>query len=168
MNKKNLTIIILALVIVGVATWWLLKYSPRAQENKLRQVVNQELSGAAVGKEPVGGEEIIAGTWKLVSLVKNGEMVDLLNYDSQITFTGDAISGKICNNLNGQFTVVEGSNIVANGGIMSTKMACEAGLMDVENIILSGLEKGIGYGLSANTMTLTGGNGEVIGLVKAE
>ncbi len=168
MNKKNLTIIIVLALVIISAGWWLLKYSPRAQENKLRQVVNQELSGVAVDKEPVGGEETITGTWKLVSLVKNSEMIDLLNYDGQITFTGDVISGKICNNLNGQFKIVEGSNIIANGGIMSTKMACETNLMEVENIILSGLEKGIGYGLSANTMTLTGGNGEVIGLVKAE
>ncbi len=167
MNKKNLTIIVLILVIAA-AGWWFLNYSSWAQEKKLAKVINQELSGVAIEKEPVGGEETIAGTWKLVSLVKNNEMIDLLNYDSQIAFTGDVISGKICNNLNGQFTVVEGNNLVANGSIMQTKMACEANLMEVENIILSGLEKGIGYGLSANTMTLTGGSGEVIGLVKAE
>lgn len=167
MNKKSLTIIVLILVIAA-AGWWYLNYSSWAQEKKLAKVINQEMSGVAIEKEPVGGEETIAGNWKIISLVKNNEMIDLFNYDSQIAFTGDAISGKICNNLNGQFTIVEGNNIVANGGIVRTEMACEANLMEVENIILNGLEKGIGYGLNANTMTLTGNNGEVIGLVKAE
>ncbi|HNW55584.1 MAG TPA: META domain-containing protein [bacterium] len=167
MGKKALIITSSLILVVAIAAgWWFLNYSPSAKELKLVKAVNREMSGEATKNLPVGGEETITGNWQLFSLVKDGQLTDLSSYNGQISFDNNLFSGKICNNLNGKVNLVEGSSIVADGLISSTKMACEWELMDVENILLSGLNKGIGYGVANDVLTLTASNGEVIGFTR--
>lgn len=172
MNKRLIWLLVVLVITALCLGGWLImqRHQQKAQlSGQIERVINQELSGNVVEKSAVStvNNPLAGQSWKIVSLVDGQEVIDLTDYDRRIEFTDDQVSGVICNNFSGQYKVTDGDNVVANGPLMSTKMACEPNLMMVEDVFLQGIANGFGYGLDeAGFLTLTSGNGSVLGFAK--
>lgn len=172
MNKKLLWLFGGLLIVVLALNAWLLvwpKTAPVINGDQVEAIINQEIAGEVVAKPAlVGVDNPLAGhSWRVVSLADGQEMIDALDYDLIISFTDQQISGRICNQFSLPYKLVDGDNLVANGSLTSTEMACAGDIMKIESVFFVAVQKGFGYNISdSGDLTLTSGDGQVIGLVK--
>ena len=174
MNKKLLWLFGSLLVVVLILNVWLIfqpKSSPAVLGDQVEEIINKEIAGEVIDKPAlVGVDNPLAGhSWRVVSLVSNQEIVDLVDQNLLVEFSENQISGKICNHFSVSYKLVEGNNLVADGPLTSTEMVCEADIMKVETAFLTGIQKGWGYDTNdSGSLALVNGSGEVIGLVKVD
>lgn len=172
MNKKLLWLFGSLLIVVLALNIWLLvwpKASPVINGDQVEAIINQEIAGEVAAKPAlVGIDNPLAGhSWRIVSLADNQEIIDALDYDLIISFTDQQISGRICNQFSLPYKLVEGDNLVANGTLTNTEMACSSDIMKIESVFFVAVQKGFGYNISdSGNLTLTSGDGQVIGLIK--
>ncbi|MFI9150682.1 META domain-containing protein [Streptomyces sp. NPDC053367] len=77
------------------------------------------------------------------------------------------LSGSLgCNRVNAEATVRDGR--ITLGSLATTRMMCEASLMNTERSIERVLDGGVDYRIDARTLTLTSENGESLTAVAAE
>jgi hypothetical protein len=171
MNKKLIWLAgILAIVSVGLSTWsWLDRRSSTNLEGQVEEIINQELSGDVADKpaDVVIGDQLL-GSWQIVSLTDGQqEMFDFSGNDVQIEFNEGVLGGRICNSFGGNYKVVDEANLVADGPIAHTEMACDDQLMKLEDVFIRGMERGWGYGISDNNiLALVSSDGWIIGLMR--
>ena len=174
MNKKLLWLFGSLLVVVLALNVWLVvwsKTSPVINGDQVEDIINQEITGEVVAKPAlVGVDNPLAGhSWKIVSLADGQEMIDAFDDDLTISFSDQQITGRICNQFSLPYKLVAGDNLVANGPLTNTEMACTADIMKIESVFFLVVQKGFGYNISdSGDLTLTGGDGQVIGLVKGD
>ena len=173
MSKKSiwLIVVLVAIVIAILAVWLTVsqRQRPAVLGNQVEEIINQELSGQPIDKAAVSGtvNPLANQSWQIVSLVDNQEVIDLTDYNRQLTFTNQQLSGSICNQFRGQYKLIAGDNLIADGPFITTEMACEPDLMKVESVFLAGLQDGWGYGINeSGSLALVNGQGAVIGLTK--
>jgi len=172
MNKKLLWLFGGLLIVVLALNVWLLarpKASPVINGDQVEEIINQEVSGEVVARPAlVGVDNPLANrSWKIVSLADGQEMIDALGYDLVVSFTDQQVSGRICNQFRAPYKLVDGNNLVADGSLTSTEMACAGDIMKIESAFFLTIQKGLGYNLSnSSNLTLTGGDGQVFGLIE--
>ncbi len=85
--------------------------------------------------------QFMKDSWKIMKIQKiGGESQDLSALNLTLDFDGKTMTGKVCNNLNGTYTVAD--NMVTFGPVVSTKMFCEGLPGEVESALSAGFEKG--------------------------
>jgi len=81
--------------------------------------------------------QFMNGSWKIKSMQQpGGNPEDVSMFDLTLSFDGERMTGKVCNNLNGTYTVED--NLVKFGPVMSTKMFCEGLQGEAETALNSG------------------------------
>ncbi|GEM_PF-2303609 len=82
---------------------------------------------APAGETPVGKMsmgQFLTGSWKIKSMQRiGGAALDISSSDFTLSFDGEKMSGKVCNVMNGPYTVED--NLLTFGPIAQTKMFCE-------------------------------------------
>lgn len=87
--------------------------------------------------EKMSMAQFMNGSWKIKSMQKaGGSPEDVSMFDLTLSFDGETMSGKVCNNMNGTYTIED--NLVKFGPVMSTKMFCEGMQGEVETALSSG------------------------------
>jgi len=87
--------------------------------------------------EKMSMAQFMNGSWKIKSMQKaGGSPEDVSMFDLTLSFDGEKMSGKVCNNLSGTYTVED--NLVKFGPVMSTKMFCEGLQGEVETALNAG------------------------------
>ncbi len=173
MSKKLLWLFGSLLIIVLILNAWLIfqpTSSPAILGDQVEEIINQEIAGEVADKPALIGvdDPLLGHSWKIVSLVDGQEIVDAIDYDLRINFLENQISGKICNQFSASYKLVDGNNLVADGPLTSTEMACEGDIMKIESILFQLIQKGLGYSVAeSGVLTLTGGDGQVIGLIES-
>lgn len=106
--------------------------------------------------------QFMTGSWKIKSMqLIGGQARDVSSSDFMITFDGEKISGKICNSMNGPYTVED--NAVKFGAVAMTKMFCEGLPGEVEAAFAARLnEQGYTAGKSGENLTLVGSSAFVL------
>lgn len=88
--------------------------------------------GAIVG----GGHDPLTGIWRIDGV--DGHPVRLRQVPT-LTFAGDRVSGRICNNFNGAYLVARGT--LTTREIIGTQMACIGGATEVETAVVAALRR---------------------------
>lgn len=100
--------------------------------------------------------------WRLDGISTGTDAVSSTLAGTEITATfGDdgTLSGSGgCNTYNTTYAV-DGEELTVDGGIMSTKMACEQDVMDQEAAFLAALAETSSYEIQGSTLTLSDANG---------
>ncbi len=105
-----------------------------------------------------GGLNLEGTTFRLASF--NGkEIPQGENYT--LSFEGGSVSAKFCNNMGGDYALENG---IFSGLIISTLMYCATpeGLMDMESAFSKIVMDGANLSLSGSTLTLAGGDTEMV------
>jgi heat shock protein HslJ len=87
---------------------------------------------------------IVGKRWNIVSLDGN-----LINSPGYITFSRGAVSGKLCNNFSGNYTI--DWDTFSAPSIITTEMYCSTDIMPVENVFQL---HGATYSLSGDYLTI--------------
>jgi heat shock protein HslJ len=96
---------------------------------------NAEKPVAPEGKMSMG--QFMTGSWKMKSIqMVGGQARDVSALGLTAKFDGEKMNGKICNTMNGPYTVED--NLVKFGAVMQTKMFCEGLPGEVESAFTSG------------------------------
>lgn len=100
--------------------------------------------------------------WRLDGITTGTDAVSstLAGTDVTATFAGDdMLSGNGgCNRYNTGYTV-DGNALTVDGGIVSTKMACEQDVMDQEAAYLAALAETAAFEIEGSTLTLSDADG---------
>lgn len=93
------------------------------------------------------------GKWKLLSITNSkNESVKLPNWEILLTFEGGKVSGLICNNFSGSYTVDKDKLNFTE--MLSTLMLCND-LMKVESLVTGVLQGNTLFSVSENSLTLS-------------
>ncbi|MFI5681655.1 META domain-containing protein [Streptomyces cellulosae] len=130
---------------------------------------NEKADDAPAGSDSVGAERPVTGVrWKIDSVTVDGR-THRAGRDTHLTFdekTGKAGGRLGCNHVNAKATVRDGH--ITLGAPSTTRMMCDASLMDTEKALLSLFGKTLSYRIDANTLALTSENGNTLRAVAAE
>ncbi|WP_405624057.1 META domain-containing protein [Streptomyces sp. NBC_00076] len=120
-------------------------------------------SGAVGAEQPVTDVR-----WNIDSVTAKGKTHKT---DSNAHLTFDKKTGKVggrlgCNHVNAKATVRDGH--ITLGTPATTRMMCDASLMETERALLSLFDGKVGYRVDQETLTLTSTNGTSVRAVAAE
>lgn len=117
-------------------------------------------NGDSVDKKVTANIEIAEKTFNLVSV--NGKTVSNTDGTYKISFEGNRVSGKFCNNVSGEYTLV--NDVLTAPRMISTMMYCESpeGLMDAENTFSKILGEGAKVNFSGKTLTIESGSDKMV------
>jgi len=105
---------------------------------------------------------LVGTAWRLDGITTGTDAVSstLAGTEVTATFAADGtLSGNGgCNQYNTSYTV-DGDALTVDGGIMSTKMACEQDVMDQEAAYLAALAETAAFEIEGSTLTLSDGDG---------
>jgi heat shock protein HslJ len=124
---------------------------------------------ADTGSGSVGTERPVTGVrWNVDSVTVDGKK-HRASEDTHLTF--DKKTGKVggrlgCNHVNAKATVRDGH--ITLGAPSTTRMMCDASLMDTERTLLSLFNSTLNYRVDADTLTLTSANGSTLRAVADE
>lgn len=109
---------------------------------------------APSGKMTMAG--FMTGSWKIKSMQQPGGVVqDVSKLDLTLNFDGSKMTGKVCNSMNGSYTVSD--NLVKFGPVMSTKMFCDGLPGQVESALETGFSNNITISKQDDNLVMTGG-----------
>lgn len=81
--------------------------------------------------------QFLTGSWKIKSMQRvGGGAEDVASLGLALSFDGERMTGKVCNNMSGSYTVED--NLVKFGPVASTKMFCQGLPGEVETALSSG------------------------------
>ncbi|MCD7445018.1 META domain-containing protein [Streptomyces lincolnensis] len=126
----------------------------------LAAACGNERAGQEPGSGTVRAEPPVTGTrWNIATVTADGT-THKTKGDAQIAI--DPKTGKLggrlgCNHVNATATVRDGH--ITLGAPATTRMMCEASLMDTERALLKLFDGKISYRIDQNTLTLTSANG---------
>ncbi|WP_162233325.1 META domain-containing protein [Sphingomonas sp. Leaf33] len=105
-----------------------------------------------------GAPNGLAGSWRIQAL--NGRPVRLAR-PATLTFTGDRVSGRICNGFGGSYRFERGT--LTTRAIVGTKMACMGGRTELESALLAVLSTPlkVSRGNRADTLVLSNARSSV-------
>ncbi|MCT9079686.1 META domain-containing protein [Streptomyces fulvoviolaceus] len=121
------------------------------------------------GSGEVGVEKPVTGTrWNIETVTVDGKKHEAAT-DTHLTF--DKKTGKVggrlgCNHVNAKATVSDGH--ITLGAPSTTRMMCEASLMDTEKTLLSLFDSKLSYRVDQHSLALTSANGDTLRAVAAE
>lgn len=97
-----------------------------------------------------------------VLLSVNGKNILTTSSSYSLSFSGNRISGKFCNNVSGEYTLV--NDVLTAPRMISTMMYCESpeGLMDAENTFSKILGEGAKVNFSGKTLTIESGSDKMV------
>ena len=111
--------------------------------------------------KPEGVAGAVMGNWKIKSAKLGGQSIKEVS-DSifLISFDGTKMNGRICNSMNGEYTV---TGIVLKAPmVVSTKMFCEGDPGTIETAFLSGLPSGYEVTTGERKLTLKSADAEFV------
>lgn len=83
-----------------------------------------------------------------------GPATDVSSLGLTVNFDGERVTGKVCNNLTGPYTVED--NKIKFGAVAMTKMFCEGLPGEVESAFAADLSDGMAVGADEESLVLTG------------
>ncbi len=103
---------------------------------------------------------LTSSSWLLRTQGTGADQQDFTDLKISLNFTADQVSAKVCNSLSGSYKI-EGQNIVTDGSIISTLMAClDERLMGAENLISQTLQNNPQFQFGENgSLVLTAPDG---------
>lgn len=97
------------------------------------------VNGGATTEGKMSMGQFMTGSWKMKSMqLIGGQARDVSSLNLTVAFDGEKMSGKVCNSMNGPYTVED--NLVKFGAIVQTKMFCEGLPGEVETAFTSGFK----------------------------
>jgi heat shock protein HslJ len=130
---------------------------------------NEKADGEPAGSGSVRAEQPVTGTrWNIATVTTDGTT---RRAEGEPQFTIDPKTGKLggrlgCNHVNATATVGDGH--ITLGAPSTTRMMCDASLMDTERALLSLFGGKIDYRVDQKTLTLTSANGTSVRAVAAK
>ncbi|MFI6936888.1 META domain-containing protein [Streptomyces sp. NPDC050287] len=135
----------------------------------LAAACGNEKAGSEPGSDSVGAERPVTGVrWKVDSVTVDGK-THRAGRDTHLTFdekTGKAGGRLGCNHVNAKATVRDGH--ITLGAPSTTRMMCDASLMDTERALLNLFNKTLSYRVDADNLVLTSENGNTLRAVADE
>jgi heat shock protein HslJ len=135
----------------------------------LAAACGNEKAGGEPGSDSVGAERPVTGVrWKVDSVTVDGK-THRAGRDTHLTFdekTGKAAGRLGCNHVNAKATVRDGH--ITLGAPSTTRMMCDASLMDTERALLSLFHKTLSYRIDTDKLSLTSENGNTLRAVADE
>jgi heat shock protein HslJ len=99
--------------------------------------------------------QFLTGSWKIKSMQRvGGPATDVSSLGLTVNFDGERVTGKVCNNLTGPYTVED--NKIKFGAVAMTKMFCEGLPGEVESAFAADLSDGMAVGADEESLVLTG------------
>ena len=106
--------------------------------------------------------DAIKGSWKMTS-VKQGSAAskDVSALDLSVSFDGSKMTGKVCNNMSGDYTVAE-NDVLKAPAVVSTKMFCAGVMGEAESAFTGSLASGYTLTYADNVLTMSSDDGVVL------
>jgi heat shock protein HslJ len=99
--------------------------------------------------------QFMTGSWKFKSMqMVGGQAQDVSSLNLTVNFDGEKMSGKVCNSMNGPYTVED--NLVKFGAIAQTKMFCEGLPGEVEAAFSSGFKNNYTISKQGDNLVMMG------------
>ncbi|MCC7522327.1 META domain-containing protein [Candidatus Uhrbacteria bacterium] len=106
--------------------------------------------------------DAIKDTWKMTSMKQGSAAAkNVSEFDLTITFDGTKMSGKVCNNMSGDYTVDE-NDVLKAPTVISTKMFCAGVMGEAESAFTGSLASGYKLSHENNVLTMTSDDGVVL------
>jgi len=100
--------------------------------------------------------QFMTGSWKIKSMqMVGGNIQDVSSLGLTLNFDGTKMTGKVCNNMSGSYTVED--NLVKFGPVISTKMFCEGLPGQVESAVTTGFNNNLTISKQGENLVMIGG-----------
>jgi heat shock protein HslJ len=130
---------------------------------------NQKADGGQAGSGSVAAEQPVTGVrWNIDTVTADGR-THKADGNAHLTIDGKTrkVGGRLgCNHVNAGATVRDGH--ITLGAPSTTRMMCDASLMDTERALLTLFGSKISYRVDQETLTLTSENGTSVKAVADE